>query len=200
MSDLPTVYIEREPLEAIFAAAAEIYNKECFGFLLGRPPTGKRPYWTIEAVHIAQGVTKRSQCHVHTSEATERRLRRYWRAIGQQLIGDFHSHTAYRTPEGVVRRLQGLSETDIESMKKGPIDLPPPPLSAVVSIAEQEEVIKPWRLKARRTRLCGSLSGYHLGLSLYMLVPNADGELRPKRLVIQVAPSTRRALKRAQRR
>ena len=33
MSELPTVYIEREPLLNMILAAVEMYNRECLGYL-----------------------------------------------------------------------------------------------------------------------------------------------------------------------
>ncbi len=187
----PTVYIEREPLLAMLLAAVEVYHLECYGMLFGSRPTQRYPYYHISLAVVRQAVVRRTNMEIWTSARGEQRVSDFLGSVGGlylPVIGDFHSHPAYHG----VERHPGPSEVDIKGMSSK--DGRQQPLGVIINIIGKNPRPIPWRRLDKKTRLRGSLAGYIFDVTACHV--NAESSTAVP-LVIEVAPTARKALNRA---
>lgn len=129
----------------------EVYRHESYGTLLGH---GDSDQWVVESC-IPYLTATRSPSGV---EVRWRRERRLGDALGllstRQVIGDYHSHTAW----GSRRALSVLSDVDVESMSQDEIQI-------LVALNDRVRS-QPWRYLADGS-LSGTLGAYHIRIGAY---------------------------------
>lgn len=145
------VFIEEQAFVGMLLSAIEVYRHECYGILLGHSDRGN---WVVETV-IPYLTADRSPSGV---EVRWRRERRLGEALGllstRQVVGDYHSHTAW----GSRRGLSTLSNVDVESMAQDEVQV-------VIAVNDRVRT-QPWRY-LRDGSLSGTLGDYHIKIAAY---------------------------------
>ena len=197
--EVPTVYIEREPLLNILMAAAEVYNRECLGYIFGRKPTKRQNRFVVTSAITCAAVVRRTNAHVRQSERAFRRMNELMQAEPASFpwLGDFHSH-----PSRPYRLACDLSAEDLNNMVTDDYRF-----GILVSISRRGKRPLEWRLKSRRTRLRGTLGKFDFHLVAHQLIRDAagtairdeHGKPKARRLAIEVASQTLKSLNRSAR-
>ncbi|MEK9208760.1 MAG: hypothetical protein AAB910_01645 [Patescibacteria group bacterium] len=197
MSELPTVYIEREPLLNMILAAVEMYNRECLGYLFGYS-SGKptKSFVITSAVQLA-AVVHRSSCGLHQSKRACKRLGGFIDKASRLFpyLADFHSHPHPKMWPG----LFGLSEDDRKSMHDED------KFCVIIALSPRGKRLLEWAMRDEGTRLRGSLGHFDVHFTAHWVVRDEEGKpvkdergiQQTERLPLQVAKTTFRALNRA---
>ena len=148
-------------------AAAEVYNRECLGYIFGRKPTKRQNRFVVTSAITCAAVVRRTNAHVRQSERAFRRMNELMQAEPASFpwLGDFHSH-----PSRPYRLACDLSVEDLNSM--APDDYR---FGILVSISRRGKRPLEWRLKSRRTRLRGTLGKFDFHLVAHQLIRDAAG-------------------------
>lgn len=110
------VYLSESTFLGLLLSAAEVYKKECLGYLLGYSLEDR---FIVEHAFSLQTATRKHK-GVVLKERNQRKIEEILERFAKlQIIGDFHSHTQY----GDTRGLFIPSPDDISSMVKGEIYL-----------------------------------------------------------------------------
>lgn len=197
MAELPTVYIEREPLLSMMFAAVENYNRECLGYLFGHSSGKPKRCFVITNADQLVGVVNRATDQVRQSKRAGHRLNGLLEKAPKLFpyIADFHSHPHKKMWPG----LSELSEVDRKSM--GDAD----EFCIIIAIARRGNRILEWTLRDDGTRLRGSLDRFDVHFTAHRVVHDDEkkpvkdekGIQKTERLPIRVAKTTLRALNRA---
>lgn len=197
VSELPTVYIEREPLLSMVFAAVELFNRECLGYLFGYSSGKPTNYFIItNAVQLA-AVVRRTRCGVHQSKRACKRIGGLIEKAPKLFpyLADFHSHPHPKMWRGS----SGLSEEDRKSMTDAE------EFCIIIALSPRGERLLEWTMRDDGTRLRGSLGRFDVHFTAHRVV--RDDEKKPvkdeqgiqqtERLPLQVAKATLNALNRA---
>jgi len=150
------VYLAENAFIDILLSSAEVYKKECLGFLLGYRLEDR---FIIEHAFSFQTATRRHKGVIFGDKShrkIEPILERFDRL---QIVGDFHSHTQFGTTKG----LPVPSEEDVKSMKEGMVYL-------IVAINNNEKTAT-WSEKRDGT-ISGSVGEFFFKVSAYFLTQN----------------------------
>jgi proteasome lid subunit RPN8/RPN11 len=151
------VYLSENVFMGIVLSSVEVYKKECFGLLLG--------YQTASKYIVEHAVPYQSAKRGH--KWIELRSDK-WKIIQEVLqnfpkldmIGDFHSHTMYRS----VRADVSLSEDDINYMQPNELQL--------VIAANEQKRSSPWVTNPDNS-ITGTIDRFHFTLAAYYF-PNGN--------------------------
>ena len=152
------VYISENAFVAMLLSSAEVYKKECLGFLLG---------YRLEARFIignAFGFQAADRRHngVVYSDAQKRKIDPILEKFDKlQIIGDFHSHTQFGTNRGI----PCPSREDIDSMAQEHIYL-------IVAINNNRKTLS-WA-ENRDSTISGTVDNFFFKISAYFLNGNAS--------------------------
>lgn len=151
------VYLSENAFIDILLSSAEVYRKECLGFLLGYRLEDR---FIIEHAFSFQTATRGHKGVIvldKNHKKIEPILERFDRL---QIVGDFHSHTQF----GATKGLTVPSEEDIRSMKDGLVYL-------IIAINNNEKT-NIWSEKRDGT-ISGSVGEVFFKISAYFLKQNS---------------------------
>jgi proteasome lid subunit RPN8/RPN11 len=167
------VYLSENVFMGIVLSSVEVYKKECFGLLLG--------YQTPQKYIVEHAIPYQSAKRGH--KWIELRSDK-WKIIQEVLqnfpkldmIGDFHSHTMYRS----VRADVSLSDDDVNYMQ-------PHELQLVIAVNEQRRS-SPWTTNPDQS-ISGTIDRFHFTLSAFYFPNGNKGgrELHTARIVCPFA-------------
>lgn len=147
------VYLSENAFIDLLLSSAEVYKKECLGFLLGYRLEDRfiieHAFSFQTAERSPKGVSSLDKSHKKIAPILERFDR-------LQIIGDFHSHTQFGTTKG----LPILSQEDLGSMGKDQIYL-------VVAINNNVKTLA-WD-ENRDSTVSGSVGDYFFKIAAYYL-------------------------------
>ncbi|HAM53136.1 MAG TPA: hypothetical protein DCP92_21470 [Nitrospiraceae bacterium] len=147
------VYLSENAFVDILLSSAEVYKRECLGFLLGYRLEDR---FIVEHAFSFQTANRRHKGVIvldKNHKKIEPILERFDRL---QIIGDFHSHTQFGTTKG----LPVPSGEDIQGMKEDLIYL-------IVAINNNEKTVG-WGEKRDGT-ISGSVADFFFKISAYFL-------------------------------
>lgn len=151
-------YLSENAFIDILLSSAEVYKKECLGFLLGYRLEDRfiieHAFSFQTAQRKAKGVVSRDRSHKKINPI----LSRFDRL---QIIGDFHSHTQFGTSRG----LPFPSPEDIRSMATERIYL-------IIAINNNKKTMS-WA-ENRDGTISGSVDKFSFKISAYYLNSNAS--------------------------
>lgn len=145
------VYLSENAFMDILLSSAEVYKRECLGYLLGYRLEDR---FIIEHAFSFQTANRRHKgvvFHDKNHKKIEPIIERFEKL---QIIGDFHSHTQF----GLLKGLPVPSEEDIAGMKEGLIYL-------IVAINNNEKTIG-WG-ENRDGTISGSVGDFFFKVSAY---------------------------------
>lgn len=166
---MASVYIEREPLLAMLFSAAEVYNRECLGYLFGYGPSKKRDHYIVTSALNLSAIVRRTNRKVQQSHNG-------WMRLNQLIVtapklypylGDFHSHPGIPS----LGRSLALSDADLQGMTAKDYSF-----GVIISIMRRGKNRMEWRLKSRRTRLRGTIGRFDVHLVAYQIVRDGEGK------------------------
>jgi len=147
------VYLSENAFLDLLLSSAEVYKKECLGFLLGYKLEDRfiieHAFSFQTADRKPKGVTSLDQSH----KKIEPILAQFDRLM---IIGDYHSHTQF----GMTRGLPRPSEEDITGMKQEHIYL-------IVAINNNNKTMR-WA-ENRDNTISGSVGDFFFKISAYFL-------------------------------
>jgi len=147
------VYLSENAFVDLLLSAAEVYKKECLGFLLGYR---LRDRFIIEHAFSFQTASRRHKGVIY-HEKNHKKIEPILQRLDKvQLIGDFHSHTQFGADKG----LPIPSEEDIESMK-------PEHVYLIIAVNDNEKTL-PWG-ENRDGTVSGSAGNLFYKVSAYFL-------------------------------
>lgn len=150
-------YLSENAFIDLLLSSAEVYKRECLGFLLGYRLEDRfiveHAFSFQTAQRKAKGVVSRDKSHKKIDPILERLDR-------LQIIGDFHSHTQFGDSKG----LPFPSPEDIKSMTSERIYL-------IVAINNNKKTM-PWA-ENRDGSISGSVDKFSFKISAYYLNPNS---------------------------
>lgn len=110
------VYLAENAFVDILLSSAEVYKRECLGFLLGYKLEDR---FVVEHAFSVQTANRRHKTVVF-NEKNQKKIEPILRRLGKlQIVGDFHSHTQF----GPTKGLPVPSEEDLAGMEEGRIYL-----------------------------------------------------------------------------
>ena len=151
------VYLSENAFIDILLSSAEVYKRECLGYLLGYRLEDR---FIVEHAFSFQTAARRHKGVIvqdKNHKKIEPILDRFDRL---QIIGDFHSHTQF----GPTKGLPVPSEEDLKSMKEGQIYL-------IVALNNNEKTVA-WGEKRDGT-ISGSVGRLFFKVSAYFLAGDA---------------------------
>jgi len=147
------VYLSENAFLDLLLSSAEVYKKECLGFLLGYKLEDRfiieHAFSFQTADRKPKGVTSLDQSH----KKIEPILAQFDRLM---IIGDYHSHTQF----GMTRGLPRPSEEDVTGMKQEHIYL-------IVAINNNNKTMR-WA-ENRDNTISGSVGDFFFKISAYFL-------------------------------
>lgn len=158
------VYLSENAFLDLLLSSAEVYKRECLGFLLGYKLEDR---FIVDHAFSFQTASRRRKgviSHDKSHKKIEPILARFDRL---QIIGDFHSHTQY----GMSKGLPNPSEEDIQGMKLNHIYL-------IVAINNNIKTVA-WA-ENRDNTISGSVSNFFFKISAYFL--NASSTVRKAKI------------------
>ncbi|NWF75417.1 MAG: Mov34/MPN/PAD-1 family protein [Nitrospirae bacterium] len=158
------VYISENAFIDLLLSSAEVFKKECLGFLLGYKLEDR---FIIEHAFSAQTANRKHRGVIYNRKNHKKIEPIIARFNKLQRIGDFHSHTQFGSTKG----LPIPSEVDIKSMSPGHIYL-------IIAINNNEKTLQ-WG-ENRDGTISGSISDFFFKISAHYL----NGENTVKRAKI----------------
>lgn len=158
------VYISENAFIDLLLSSAEVFKKECLGFLLGYKLEDR---FIIEHAFSVQTANRKHRGVIYNRKNHKKIEPIIARFNKLQRIGDFHSHTQFGSTKG----LPIPSEVDIKSMSPGHIYL-------IIAINNNEKTLQ-WGEKRDGT-ISGSVSDFFFKISAHYL----NGENTVKRAKI----------------
>lgn len=158
------VYLSENAFVDLLLSSAEVYRKECLGFLLGYKLEDR---YIVEHAFSYQTASRRPKgvmYHDRSQKKIEPILARLDRL---RIIGDFHSHTQFGSRKG----LPYPSDEDLLSMSQSHIYL-------IVAINNTKKA-KPWA-ENKDTTISGSVEDFFFKISAYFL--NGTSSLRKAKI------------------
>lgn len=147
------VYLAENAFVDILLSSAEVYKRECLGFLLGYRLEDR---FVIEHAFSVQTANRRHKAVVF-NEKNQKKIEPILRRLDKlQIVGDFHSHTQF----GPTKGLPVPSEEDIAGMKEGHIYL-------IIAINKNEKTAG-WG-ENRDGSISGSVEDIFFKISSYFL-------------------------------
>jgi proteasome lid subunit RPN8/RPN11 len=163
------VYIAENAFIDLLLSSAEVYKKECLGFLLGYKLEDR---FIVEHAFTVQAATRRHKTVVYNRRNHKRIEPILARFDKLQIIGDFHSHTQF----GLVKGLPIPSPEDIKEMLLGQVYL-------IVAINNNQKTMS-WG-ENRDGTISGSVNEFFFKISAYFLnSSNGNGNTSAKRAKI----------------
>jgi proteasome lid subunit RPN8/RPN11 len=161
------VYISENAFIDLLLSSAEVYKKECLGFLLGYRLEDR---FIVEHAFTVQTANRRHKGVVYDRKNHKKIEQILTRLDKLQIIGDFHSHTQF----GLIKGLPIPSQEDIKEMLPGHVYL-------IVAINNNQKTL-PWG-ENRDGTISGSISEFFFKISAYFL-NNGNGVTSAKRAKI----------------
>lgn len=161
------VYISENAFIDLLLSSAEVYKKECLGFLLGYKLEDR---FIVEHAFTAQNANRRHKGVVYNRKNHKKIGPILARFDKLQIIGDFHSHTQF----GLTKGLPIPSPEDIKEMLPGHVYL-------IVAINNNEKTM-PWG-ENRDGTISGSVSDFFFKISACFL-NNGNGVTSVKKAKI----------------
>lgn len=158
------VYLSENAFIDLLLSSAEVYKKECLGFLLGYRLEDR---FIVENAFSVQTANRRHRGVVYNRKNHKKIEPILARFNKLQKIGDFHSHTQF----GPTKGLASPSDEDIRSMVHDNIYL-------IVAINNNEKTM-PWG-ENRDGTISGSVSDFFFKISAYYL----NGDASAKRAIV----------------
>jgi proteasome lid subunit RPN8/RPN11 len=155
------VYLSENAFIDLLLSSAEVFKKECLGFLLGYKLEDR---FIIEHAFSVQTANRKHRGVVYNQKNHKKIEPIIARFNKLQRIGDFHSHTQFGSTKG----LPIPSEVDIQSMSPGHIYL-------IIAINNNEKTLQ-WG-ENRDGTVSGSVSDFFFKISAHYL----NGESAVKR-------------------
>ncbi len=147
------VYLSESTFLGLLLSAAEVYKKECLGYLLGYSLEDR---FIVEHAFSLQTATRRHR-GVAMKERNQKRIEEILERFAKlQIIGDFHSHTQYGDTKGLFIP----SPDDIKSMVTGQIYL-------IIAVNDIDKVY-PWS-ENRDGTISGSVGKMFFKIAAYYL-------------------------------
>jgi proteasome lid subunit RPN8/RPN11 len=164
------VYLSENAFLDLLLSSAEVYKRECFGFLLGYKLEDR---YIIEHAFSVQTANRKHKGVVY-NEKNHKKIEPILARFNKlQKIGDFHSHTQF----GPTKGLPVPSEEDIKGMTPGHIYL-------IVAINNNEKTL-PWGEKRDGT-LSGSVSEFFFKISAHFV--NGDSSVKRAKIHCPLPP------------
>lgn len=157
------VYISENAFMALLLSSAEVYKKECLGFLLGYRLEDR---FIVEHAFNFQNANRKHKgviYHDKNRRKIEPVLEKFDRL---QIIGDFHSHTQF----GETKGLPIPSEEDIKGMTPFNVNL-------IIAINNSRKTV-PWG-ENRDGTISGSVDRFFFKVSAYFLNKRAAVKKAP---------------------
>lgn len=151
--ELLRVYLSENAFIDLLLSSAEVYKKECLGFLLGYKLEDR---FIVEHAFTVQTANRRHKGVVYNRKNHKKIEPILARFDKLQIIGDFHSHTQF----GLTKGLPIPSTEDIEGMAPDHIYL-------IVAINNNQKTM-PWG-ENRDGTISGSVSEFFFKISAYFL-------------------------------
>jgi len=161
------VYISENAFIDLLLSSAEVYKRECLGFLLGYKLEDR---FIIEHAFTVQTANRRHKAVVYNRKNHKKIEPILVRFDKLQIIGDFHSHTQF----GLTKGLAIPSPEDIKEMLPGHVYL-------IVAINNNQKTL-PWG-ENRDGTISGSVSEFFFKISAYF-INNGNGVSSAKRAKI----------------
>jgi len=161
------VYISENAFIDLLLSSAEVYKKECLGFLLGYRLEDR---FIVEHAFTVQTANRRHKGVVYDRKNHKKIEQILTRLDKLQIIGDFHSHTQF----GLTKGLPIPSQEDIKEMLPGHVYL-------IVAINNNQKTLL-WG-ENRDGTISGSISEFFFKISAYFL-NNGNGVTSAKRAKI----------------
>lgn len=147
------VYISENAFIDLLLSSAEVFKKECLGFLLGYKLEDR---FIIEHAFSVQTANRKHRGVIYNRKNHKKIEPIIARFNKLQRIGDFHSHTQFGSTKG----LPIPSEVDIKSMSHGHIYL-------IIAINNNEKTLQ-WG-ENRDGTISGSVSDFFFKISAHYL-------------------------------
>ena len=160
-------YISENAFIDLLLSSAEVYKRECLGFLLGYKLEDR---FIIEHAFTVQTANRRHKAVVYNRKNHKKIEPILTRFDKLQIIGDFHSHTQF----GLTKGLAIPSTEDIKEMLPGHVYL-------IVAINNNQKTMQ-WG-ENRDGTISGSVSEFFFKISAYFL-NNGNGVSSAKRAKI----------------
>lgn len=151
------VYLSENAFLDLLLSSAEVYKRECLGFLLGYKLEDR---FIVEHAFSVQTANRRHRGVVYNQKNHKKIEPILERFTKLQRIGDFHSHTQFGTSKG----LPYPSLEDIKEMVPGHVYL-------IVALNNNQKTI-PWG-ENRDGTISGSIGDYFFKISAHYLNRNS---------------------------
>jgi len=152
------VYISENAFIDILISSAEVYKRECLGFLLGYKLEDR---FIVEHAFSVQTANRKHKGVVYNQKNHKKIEQILSRFDKLQIIGDFHSHTQF----GPTKGLPIPSEEDIKGMILDRIYL--------IAAINNNEKTMPWG-ENRDGTISGSVSDFFFKISAHFLNGNSS--------------------------
>lgn len=153
------VYLSESTFLGLLLSAAEVYKKECLGYLLGYRLEDR---FIVEHAFSLQTASRRLK-GVILGDKNQKKIEEVLERFDKlQIIGDFHSHTQF----GETKGLPIPSEDDIKTMKSGNIYL-------IVAVNDIDKVYS-WS-ENRDGTISGSVGRLFFKIAAYYLAKKKKG-------------------------
>ncbi|MGQ9569883.1 MAG: Mov34/MPN/PAD-1 family protein [Thermodesulfovibrionales bacterium] len=147
------VYISENAFIDLLLSSAEVYKKECLGFLLGYKLEDR---FIVEHAFTVQTANRKHKGVIYNKKNHKKIEPILARLDKLQIVGDFHSHTQFGSTKG----LPIPSPEDIKEMVPGHIYL-------IVAVNNNQKTI-PWG-ENRDGTISGSVDEFFFKISAYFL-------------------------------
>ncbi|MHC4663318.1 MAG: Mov34/MPN/PAD-1 family protein [Planctomycetota bacterium] len=147
---------------SLITAAAEVYKRECFGFLLGFRRKNRIRIKAAIAIQTADRHFRDVQISVDRYRTIERIFESLPR---REVIGEFHSHPSWGNLKGTTR----LSRWDL-------VDCDPHTIQIVIAVNDSKRWT-PWRV-TKKGEISGTLGDVRLNIKAYHIVLEPSGRKR----------------------
>ena len=154
------VYLSENAFLDLLLSSAEVYKKECLGYLLGYKLEDR---FIIEQAFPVQAANRKRRGVVYSRKNHKKIEAILERFNKLQRIGDFHSHTQF----GLMKGLPIPSKEDIQEMVQGHVYL-------IVAINNNEKTL-PWGEKRDGT-ISGSVGDFFFKISAHFV--NGDSAVK----------------------
>jgi proteasome lid subunit RPN8/RPN11 len=156
------VYLSENAFIDLLLSSAEVYRRECLGYLLGYRLEDR---FIVEHAFSFQTANRRHK-GVVVHEKNHKKIAPILEKLDKlQIIGDFHSHTQF----GPTKGLPFPSEEDIAGMKQGQVYL-------IIAINNNEKTME-WG-ENRDGTISGSVGNFFFKISAYFLKMNTSKRAR----------------------
>ncbi|NWF51867.1 MAG: Mov34/MPN/PAD-1 family protein [Nitrospirae bacterium] len=147
------VYISENAFIDLLLSSAEVYKKECLGFLLGYRLEDR---FIVEHAFTVQTANRKHKGVIYNTKNHKKIEPILSRLDKLQIVGDFHSHTQFGSTKG----LPIPSQEDIREMIQGHVYL-------IVAINNNQKTM-PWG-ENRDGTISGSVGEFFFKISAYFL-------------------------------